>query len=298
MKSLKLARLEPWLTREGVVVKANQSKMQYQQLYRQYSQIIESPFIDFDITKLASQIEEECIWNTNRTFPNKWGGYNNDERNLCISLLSRIEDVSNSPELACVFQPQGKQAVLTEIDEFLAAENIKTLRISLENVSFSHNAREVIANALGRYILEKARKGCFLQQPLVVFLDEAHYFLNQSIDGETKYKLDSFELIAKEGRKFSLGICLATQQPRDIPEGVLSQMGAIITHRLINDHDIEVVEKACGQFNKTLTSFLPNLVPGEAIIIGVDFPMPVTMKICKPTEQPDSKGPSFQKYWQ
>lgn len=297
MKSLKLARLEPSIAKNGVIVKANQPKEIYEQLYLQYAHITENCIVDFDITKLPLQIDEECIWLSNRTFPNKWGGYNNDERSTCVSLLSRIEDVLNSPELACVFQPQGKRLVLTEIDDFLVDERTNTLRISLENVSFLHNTREVIANALGRYILGKAREGCFINQPVVVFLDEAHHFLKSNIAEENMYKLDSFELIAKEGRKFSLNLCVATQRPRDIPEGVLSQMGTMITHRLINEHDIEIVEKACGEFNKTLTAFLPDLVPGEVMILGVDFPLPVTMKIREPLYQPDSMGPSYQKNW-
>ncbi|MDD2400743.1 MAG: ATP-binding protein [Clostridia bacterium] len=297
MKSLKLARLEPWLTKEGVIIKSNQQKTKFEQLYRQYSSIIDSPVALFDITKLNHQIEEECVWSSNRTFPARWGGYNDEQRSECVSLLSRIEDVLSSPELSCIFNVRGKRSVLTEIDNFISNDNVRILRISLENVSFSHNAREVIANAIGRYILAKAREGCFLMNPVVLFLDEAHHFLNKFTNDHNENRLNSFELIAKEGRKFSLNICLATQQPRDIPEGVLSQMGTILVHRLINDNDREVIEKACGEFNKTLTSFLPNLLPGEAIVIGVDFPIPVTMKIQIPTFRPDSSGPDFQKYW-
>jgi hypothetical protein len=131
-----------------------------------------------------------------------------------------------------------------------------------------------------------------------LFLDEAHQFLNKTLgDENNRYSLDAFELIAKEGRKFSLNICISTQRPRDIPEGVLSQMGALIVHRLTNDRDREVVERACGEFSKSVAAFLPNLVPGEAMIVGVDFPIPVTVQISEPTSKPDSMGPDFQKHW-
>ncbi len=63
--------------------------------------------------------------------------------------------------------------------------------------------------------------------------------------------------------------------PRDISGGVLSQMGTLIVHRLTNDRDREVVERACGEIDRAATAFLPNLRPGEAAIIGTGFPMPL-----------------------
>lgn len=109
--------------------------------------------------------------------------------------------------------------------------------------------------------------------------------------------MDAFELIAKEGRKYSLNICLATQRPRDIPEGVLSQMGTLIVHRLTNDRDRDVVERACGEIDKSASAFLPNLEPGEAALIGVDLAIPLTVQINQPVRRPDSRGPDFQQAW-
>ena len=90
---------------------------------------------------------------------------------------------------------------------------------------------------------------------------------------------------------------MATQRPRDITVGVLSQMGTLLVHRLTNDRDREVVEKACGEIDRSASAFLPNLKPGEAAIIGVDFPIPLTIQMKKPTHRPESEGPNFQKYW-
>jgi DNA helicase HerA-like ATPase len=110
----------------------------------------------------------------------------------------------------------------------------------------------------------KARGGKFQSKPVVVIVDEAHNFLGRKI-GSDDYaaRLDAFELIAKEGRKYGLNICLATQRPRDITEGVLSQMGTLIVHRLTNDRDREVVERACGEIDRSASAFLPNLRPGD-----------------------------------
>ena len=164
------------------------------------------------------------------------------------------------------------------ISKFIG-EDKRLLCICLSGIQHEFNAKEIIANTIGRYLLEIARHGAFKDNPSVVVVDEAHNFLGRQIGSEDMFsRLDAFELIAKEGRKFGLNICLATQRPRDITEGVLSQMGTLVVHRLTNDRDREIVERACGEIDLSASSFLPNLQPGEAAIIGVDFPFPLAIQ--------------------
>jgi Helicase HerA, central domain/Helicase HerA-like C-terminal len=302
MKSLKLAGLEPALAADGLLLKANRPKAPYEEAYARHAGAIESPNAGFDIGSLSRQINEECVWLTRRTptgeDASRWGGPNESERSYCVTLITRIEDMAGSRELACVFRAQGKTSVTAKLDAFLANERQRTLRISLKHLPFGHDAREIVANAIGRHLLRLARSGRFRECPLVLFLDEAHQFLNKQLgDENSRYPLDSFELIAKEGRKFSLNICISTQRPRDIPEGVLSQMGTLIVHRLTNDRDREVVERASGEIDRSAAAFLPTLSPGQAAIIGVDFPMPLTVQVQEPSQKPDSRGPDYQKFW-
>jgi len=90
---------------------------------------------------------------------------------------------------------------------------------------------------------------------------------------------------------------LATQRPRDLPEGILSQMGTLIVHRLTNDRDREIVERACGEIDRSASYFLPSLEPGEAALIGVDFPIPLTIQMGMPPDPPESTGPDYQQHW-
>ncbi|HCF4021726.1 TPA: ATP-binding protein, partial [Pseudomonas aeruginosa] len=113
----------------------------------------------------------------------------------------------------------------------------------------------------------------------------------------SKTPLDAFGLIAKEGRKYSLTCVLATQRPRDIPDDVLSQMGMFIVHRLINDRDRNVVEKACGNLDASAAAFLPTLGQGEAIVVGVDSPMPLPVLIRRPAMPPQSRGADYERLW-
>lgn len=127
-------------------------------------------------------------------------------------------------------------------------------------------------------------------------MDEAHQFLNKNITDEyfTAKPLDAFEKISKEARKYGLFLCIATQMPRDIPLGTLSQMGAFIVHRLINEQDKKAVEAAASAANRNCLTYLPVLGEGEALIVGVDFPMPLTVKINQPKCKPNSMTPKLK----
>ena len=303
IRSLRLAKLKPELAPNGFVEKINRSKTDVEGAENapEIACKLDDPNQVFDVQYLVKQIEQECVYpegfaGKNLKDPSKWGGETGDF-SYCLSLVARINGVLTSPAFACVFKANDAPSLTTAIDKFIEG-NDTLLRICLSGVAYEYHAREIIANVIGRYLLTKARAGAFREQPTVVMVDEAHNFLGRQIGGEDyTARLDAFELIAKEGRKYGLNICLASQRPRDITDGVLSQMGTLIVHRLTNDRDREVVERACGEIDRAASAFLPNLRPGEAAIIGADFPIPLTIQICEPSIKPKSDGPEYQKHW-
>jgi DNA helicase HerA-like ATPase len=252
---------------------------------------------------LVAQIEQECVYPEGfLPYPQKgkdstkWGGEDGNF-SYCLSLVARVNAVLTAPAFSCVFQTNGTISIINKISDFLDGEE-QLLRICLSGVSYEYHARQIIANAIGRHLLQEARSGKFNLCPVVTLVDEAHNFLGGHIGTEDyQARLDAFEIIAKEGRKYGLTICLASQRPRDITEGVLSQLGTLIVHRLTNDKDREIVERACGEIDRTASAFLPNLLPGEAVIIGTDFPIPLTLQITPPINRPKSDGPAFQDKW-
>ena len=303
IRSLRLAKLVPEVATNGVIKKIDQPKAAVIAAEKKIgiAARLDDPRQEFDVNKLIAQIEQECVYpdgfGGNRSKDTtKWGGDSGEVSN-CLSLMSRISAVLTCPSFACVFK--STEIRLTEsIGDFVRNEQ-RLLRICLSGVAYEFKAREIVANVIGRHLLNMARQNEFKASPVIVFVDEAHNFLGKQIGGEDAVaKLDAFELIAKEGRKFGLNICLTTQRPRDITEGVLSQMGTLVVHRLTNDRDREVVERACGEIDRSASSFLPNLKPGEAAIIGADFPIPLTIQISPPVAQPKSDGPNYQKCWQ
>lgn len=281
---------------DGLLKKNGKPKKPYDVFYYRNISAIENGMADFDFMKLSHQLNAECVYDNGTT----WGGVAPNDVSYCVSLISRVTNLVNTPELNQIFgfQQDKTENDLTDIlNQFISIENTdnKLLRLNLENVKYDFQVRETLVNAIGKFLLAKARSGSFKNSPIVVFIDEAHQFLNKSIKDEyfDSKPLDAFDSIAKECRKHGLFLCIATQMPRDIPQGTLSQMGTFIAHRLINHFDKEAVSNACSTANKNTLDFLPILGEGEAILTGVDFPMPIIMKFDEPDIKPDSSTPKL-----
>lgn len=283
---------------DGTLVKLQKEKVPFYNLYKPNISEIENLNADFDITKLPNQIRRECIYESDFNVVTKWGGIDNNAYSNCTSLVLRANNLINSAAFKEVFGFEKNKDDILElanvIEAFLESDNY-ILRIGFEKVSYDFQVREILANTIGKFLLNKARNARFKTMPLILFIDEAHQYLNKAVKDEyfEQSPLNAYDQIAKECRKYGLFLCLATQMPRDIPIGTLSQMGTFIVHRLINPKDREAVESACSAANKNSLLFLPILSEGEAILMGVDFPMPVILKINKPTIEPNSKTPQF-----
>lgn len=251
---------------------------------------------DFDISQLPNQVKNECV---------KQGRngslYEPDDFKLgyCSHLISRINMFLLNETIISALgieNRDGENEIMTLIDKFLQDASKKVLRIGFERLSYDFAIREIIVDFIAAYLLRKSRKLDFKDNPIVLCIDEAHQFLNKRIsaDDDSSFYLQNIDNIAKECRKYGLFLCIATQMPRDIPIGTLSQMGTFIVHRLINEQDKKSIENASSSANKNVLSFLPILGEGEALLVGVDFPMPLMIKIDEPIKKPNSNTPTLK----
>ncbi|KQN24695.1 ATPase [Sphingomonas sp. Leaf38] len=280
---------------DGLLIKRNASRAAYHHAARNHVAILHAPGCDFDITRLSLQVRQECVRMAGQ--PGMFGDADQQTVAFCETLVARIDTLTASRELQCMFAVHGASLV-DELRAFLADDMRDVAVVSFKEVRFEHNTREILLNVIGRFLLGEARINAFRDAPLVMFLDEAHQFLGRTVGDEySSVRLDAFGLIAKEGRKYGLTCVLATQRPRDVPADVLSQLGTLIVHRLTNDQDRETVERACGDLDRGAAQFVPMLAPGEAIVIGPELPAPVPIFVRKPNSPPDSKGPAFQVSW-
>lgn len=286
---------------DGILKKTGTNIIKFNRFCYKHRTFIEDSSLNFNIDNLTRQISNECIYDTDRANTDIFGGRNDNDITNCVSLITRIDNILRTGIFSAMFGfgtiPTESKNLKQIIDEFLSPNQKDKflLRIGFEDVGFESQAREITANAIAKYLLVKARQHSFRYQPIVLFLDEAHQFLNKSVVDEyfASASLSAFDQIAKECRKYGLFLCLATQMPKDIPVGTLSQMGTFIIHRLINYNDKEAIKQACSSADADTLSFLPVLGAGEAIISGVDFPMPLSIKVDPPHIPPDSKTPAF-----
>lgn len=284
------------IVENGCIVKAGNETRPYNNAHFIYKKEIEDDNSSFfDINKLSQQIINEC----HQINGDRWQTFQ-DGRNFgnSTSLIMRVNNTVNDNDFKKIFgfnSIANEEDIIEVIEKFINDNSKNILRIGFEKVPFNFQSREILANAIGKYLLNKSRIETFKLKPLVLFVDEAHQFLNKKIKDEyfEATELNSFDSIAKECRKYGLFLCIATQMPRDIPNGTLSQIGTFISHRLINHQDKEAIANACSSANRDTLAFLPVLGSGEAILMGVDFPMPVMLKVAKPQITPNSDTPLF-----
>lgn len=279
----------------GCIVKQGNETSPFNNAHFIYKQEIEDDTsCYFDIQNLSQQIINECF----QMNAGRWDS-RQDARNFgnSTSLIMRINNTLSDTAFKKMFgfAVNEEADIIEVVDQFIADDTKNILRIGFEKVPFNFQAREILANAIGKYLLNKSRNEVFKEKPLILFIDEAHQFLNKKVKDEyfEVTELNSFDSIAKECRKYGLFLCIATQMPRDIPNGTLSQIGTFIAHRLINHQDKEAIANACSSANRDTLAFLPVLGSGEAILMGVDFPMPVMLKVEMPETKPNSDTPLF-----
>jgi uncharacterized protein len=282
---------------DGSIIKSGGNVATYQAALSRYAAAVEGAQAPFDLKLLAIQVQNECIWMP-RTGETAFGGPNNNDLGYVSSLVSRISDLLQLPEVMGVIDPQpGVGNALEEIAKWIQDPNSHVLRISLRNLTFTNHLREIVVNILGQTLLGWSRAGSFRTSPLVVAIDEAHQFFDVTVGDEfASTRLNAFDSIAKEGRKYGLTVCMATQRPGDLPAGVLSQVGMTIVHRLADGRDRQRIEQAAAELDHSATRLLPGLVPGEAILMGVDFPIPVSVRMQAPVAPPSSDGPKYQNW--
>lgn len=132
------------------------------------------------------------------------------------------------------------------------------------------------------------------QQPLLIVLEEAHSYLKA---GEHSISSRTVQTIAKEGRKYGVGLLLVTQRPSELDETVLSQCGTMIALRMNNAKDRGHIRSAVQDELQSMVDLLPSLRTGEALISGEAVKIPSRVKFFKIANAPKSSDPKASEKW-
>ena len=137
---------------------------------------------------------------------------------------------------------------------------------------------------------ERDTSGIGRPRPVLIVLEEAHRYLGGSATALTR---NSANRIAREGRKYGVGLLLVTQRPSELPDTALAQCGTIIALRLSNSEDQGTIRAALPDMISGLASVLPSLRTGEGIVSGESVVLPARVMLDLPKPAPDAADPSL-----
>ena len=126
--------------------------------------------------------------------------------------------------------------------------------------------------------------------PVLVVLEEAHRYLGEKASSLTR---DSVNRIAREGRKYGVGLVLVTQRPAELPDTALAQCGTIVSLRLSNSADQGTIRAALPDSIAGLAGVLPSLRTGEGVVSGDSVVLPARVLFDLPNPKPQADDPSL-----
>lgn len=137
------------------------------------------------------------------------------------------------------------------------------------------------------------------RHPISIFCDEAHLYIPEHYSGGSiaEASLNSFERIAKEGRKYGVGLVIISQRPSEVNKTVLSQCSNFIAMRLMNSDDQAVIRRLLPDSLGGFSELLPILDVGEALVVGDASLLPSRIRIAEPISKPDSGTIDFWTKW-
>lgn len=142
-----------------------------------------------------------------------------------------------------------------------------------------------------------------IDRTLHLIIDEAHNILSQQSNREAEswkdYRLELFEEIIKEGRKFGVFLTLSSQRPADISPTIMSQIHNFFIHRLVNDKDLFLIDNTISSLDAFSKNMIPKLAKGCCVVTGTTFDLPLLIQVDKMLDgqRPDSDDIDLEKLW-
>lgn len=223
-------------------------------------------------------------------------------------LLIRIRSLLTNTVIKSVICDVGDLSLEQWLSDYIGgdkAENgcVTVLDLSLVPTEVIHIVTSVIARMVFE-ALQRYRKINSIALPTVLVMEEAHTFIKRYKDDVENHDAASvccqvFERIAREGRKFGLGLVLSSQRPSELSPTVLSQCNSFLLHRISNDHDQKLVHSLVPDNLRGLLRELPSLPSQNAILLGwaSELPLLVKMNDLPTAQQPRSEDPDFWNVW-
>lgn len=250
------------------------------------------------LESLRSDDQEMVIGSSNREKQGPWHG-------KLTRFISRLEAKIADRRYGFLFQPPAETSKYDWLQS-LATKLLSTKSTGqpgIKVVDFSEVPSDVlptVVSVLARILYDvQFWMRADARTPVCLVCDEAHLYLPVRADSDaaTKRALDTFERIAKEGRKYGFSLLVVSQRPSDVSKTILSQCNNFIALRLTNEQDQSAVKSVMPDSMAGIADVLPLLDIGEAIVLGDSILLPSRIKLDMPKARPLSLTKNFWREW-
>ena len=259
---------------------------------------VDSP-IPYPISDLMNLLDTD---NTTKGV-GKTGPVKGEWEDKLTRFISRLEAKLDDRRYGFMFTPPAKANtygwLADQTARLLGSNGGKSIKI----IDFSEvpsDVLPVVTGTLARLLYDvQFWMDPLKRTPVTLLCDEAHLYLpvRDDADAVQRQALGAFERIAKEGRKYGFSLLVVSQRPSDVSKTILSQCNNFLSLRLTNDTDQAVIKRLMPDSLAGLTSILPLLDTGEALMSGDAVLLPSRIKLDRPTIAPDSATRDFWKDW-
>ena len=168
--------------------------------------------------------------------------------------------------------------------------------IDLSSVPF--DVRPTVAAQIGRLAFEfNYWNPQYRDFPILLICEEAHAYIPRESQSQFAGSRKSMERIAKEGRKYGVGLGVVSQRPHEVSETVLAQCGTFLCLRITNPSDQNYVRSLVPEAERDLVDILAGLGRGQAMVLGEAVPLPTRLQFYKPNPPPNSEDIDFYTKW-
>ncbi len=163
-------------------------------------------------------------------------------------------------------------------------EVVRENQLTIFNLSEAdEKVSEIVVAAMLRSIFDARkkymRKEEGLKTPTFIVIEEAHNFAPRVVEGSYIPSRGIMRKIAREGRKFGVGLCIISQRPNKLDADVLSQCNTQFIMKMVNPADQEYIRQSVETVTEDIVRDLPSLARGEAIVSGSAINLPVPVRI-------------------
>ncbi|MGQ3673913.1 ATP-binding protein [Xanthobacter sp. TB0139] len=223
-------------------------------------------------------------------------------------LIARFEAKRNDRRLGFIFQPPTAcmdMTWLSDVTHFLIGGrgSQQDQKGGIKIINFSEVPSDILplmVSLIARLIFTVSQwTAPENRHPIALFCDEAHLYIPEraSSDSADEVSVGIFERIAKEGRKYGVGLVVISQRPSEVNRTVLSQCNNVIAMRLTNGDDQSVIKRLLPDSLGGFGDLLPVLDIGEALVVGDASLLPTRVVVAEPRFKPNSATVDFWDRW-